>query len=198
MSIWKPAQINSEVLILMAIKHESQGLFEKAGFQVHYTGIGKINATHKATELALLKKPKYFVNLGTAGSHKFKMHELIECSGFVDRDVDMSLAGFQRGVFPGQKAALASASKITDFPSGICGSGDHLEIGVPKMECDLMDMEAYAIASVAEKYKIQYISIKYISDSSDENLKKDWQANLKTAAESLLKGFLKSISNIQE
>ena len=65
MSIWKLEQINSEVLILMALKQESQGLFENAGFQVHYTGVGKINATIKATELALQKKPKYTRSLVT-------------------------------------------------------------------------------------------------------------------------------------
>ena len=34
-----------DVLVVMALQVESQGLFEKANVHVSYTGLGKVNAT---------------------------------------------------------------------------------------------------------------------------------------------------------
>ena len=37
--------------LIMALPSESKGLFEQAGIQVHYSGIGKVNAAFKAYEV---------------------------------------------------------------------------------------------------------------------------------------------------
>ncbi len=174
----------------MALPMESQGLFEKAGIPVHYCGIGKINAAMMAAEL-IHKSPhpvKHILNLGTAGSHKFAAHALVECKAFVQRDMDLSPLGFPRGQTPMDPIPGLIEAKLKNLglPLGVCGTGDVFEIGKPAVDCDLVEMEAYAIAKVCKKFEVDFTAIKYISDGSDANAHKDWRANLLTAAESLL------------
>lgn len=176
----------NETILILALPSESQGLFEKAGVELHYCGIGKINAAHKATEAILKYKPKRVLNLGTAGSHKFKTHELIECSGFIQKDIDLSPLGFPLGQTPLDDISGAiHFPTVTSLPKGLLGTGDVFEIGKPKLECDLVDMEGYAIAKVCKRLGVELTAIKYITDGSDPHAKDDWIKNLKPASEKL-------------
>lgn len=171
----------------MALPSESQGLFEKTQYQVHYCGIGKVNAAFKATDLIHQFKPQLVLNLGTAGSTKFSTHSLIECSAFVQRDMDLSPLGFPRGETPlDSLPGKLEVPRRTKLLTGVCGTGDAFEIGPTKVACDLVDMEAYAIAKVCRHLKTDFMSIKYITDGSDHQAKDDWFKNLKPAAEKLL------------
>ena len=63
----------SKPLIVMALPQESRGQLERAGAQLLYTGVGKVNAAAAlARRLAELRgagnSPSRVVNLGTAGS----------------------------------------------------------------------------------------------------------------------------------
>lgn len=174
----------------MALPMESQGLFEKAGIKVHYSGIGKLNAAYKAMEVAQTGQYQCILNLGTAGSHKLETHSLIECSGVVQRDMDLTILGLPLGKTPWDEVpALISLNTISQLPKGLCGTGDLIELGEPRHACDLMDMEAYAIAKVCVKMKIRFHSIKYITDKSDGSTREHWKAHLKTSAEKLLKVY---------
>jgi adenosylhomocysteine nucleosidase len=182
--------VASETLILMALPQESQALFEGEGITIHYSGIGKVNATFKATELMLNHRFKQIVNLGTAGSQKFPAHSLVECIGFIQRDMDLSQLGFARGHTPGDHLpGLLEVEAISSCPKGLCGTGDSIELGNPKLACDVVDMEAYAIAKVCAKLGAGFHSFKYITDKSDENTRKDWSANLRRSAEALLRVY---------
>ncbi|MEK6773870.1 MAG: 5'-nucleosidase [Bdellovibrionota bacterium] len=179
---------SSDVLVLMALPSESQGLFEAAGIAVHYSGIGKINAAMKTMELIMRLQPKQILNLGTAGSHKFKTHELIECSAFVQKDMDITPLGFPLGQTPlDDIPGKIEVSTLTKLKKGICGTGDVFEIGPPRLACDLVDMEAYAIAKVCKKMQVELTAIKYITDGSDPHSKDDWIKNLQPASESLFR-----------
>jgi adenosylhomocysteine nucleosidase len=185
-----------DIALLMALPSESQKAFEKENIPVIYTGIGKVNASFKATEVILQKKPKVVINLGTAGSNKFQTHDLIECSGFVQRDMDLSPLGFPLGETPLDPIpGLIHAEKLicTDLKSGVCGTGDGFEVGKSRLNCDLVDMEAYAIAKVCKINKVTFHSFKYITDGSDENAHKDWVGNLVPAANALLNLYKKLV-----
>lgn len=174
----------------MALPQESQGLFERANIPVFYSGVGKINAAHKATELILKHKPRRLVNLGTAGSRKWPTETLVECRGFVQRDMDLTAVGGKLGTTPFDEIAdLIEVPTLTDLTKGICGTGDRIEVNDFTTTCDLMDMEAYALAKVCKRMGVEFTSIKFISDRSDENLVKDWKALLKIAAENLLMSY---------
>lgn len=177
-----------ETLVLMALPSESQKAFEKAGIEVHYCGIGKINAAFKATELLMSRQFKQVLNLGTAGSHKFATHSLVECIGFVQRDMDLSPLGFPRGETPMDTiSGKLLVEPISHHPKGVCGTGDVFEVSVPQLACDLVDMEAYAIAKVCRKLGVGFHAFKYITDGSDDNAHKDWVENLRPASQALLK-----------
>ena len=90
----------SDVALNMALPNESKGLFEQAGIEVHYSGIGKVNAAYKAFEVIQKTGCKILINLGTAGSTYFDKHELVEVSQFVQRDMDVSPLGFAVGFTP--------------------------------------------------------------------------------------------------
>lgn len=80
----------SDSALIMALASESKGLFEAEGAEVHYSGIGKVNAAFKAFEVIQKTGCKTLINLGTAGSSHFKAHELVEVKRFVQRDMDVS------------------------------------------------------------------------------------------------------------
>ena len=92
--------MQSEIALIMALPNESKGLFEQAGIQVHYSGIGKINAAFKAFEVIQKTGCKTLINLGSAGSSHFDAHSLVEVITFVQRDMDVSPLGFAVGVTP--------------------------------------------------------------------------------------------------
>lgn len=163
-------------LIFMALPQESQGLFEAQGLKVHYTGVGKIKTTFAATKLIQELKPDFVLNLGTAGSRKFKQGEIVECTRFVQRDP--LFAEFSQKVF--------ETTAITTLPQVTCGTADFVDYDEPKVQCDVYDMEAYALAYVCDQFKVKFNSIKYITDSSDQNAVKDWKANLSLASRALL------------
>lgn len=181
----------NEVAVIMALPSESQSLLENAGIQIHYCGIGKINAAFKTTEVILKHKPKLILNLGTAGSPKFKTHSLIECSGYVQRDMDISPLGFAIGETPMDpiKGLIEAQEVVSNYEKGICGTGDSFEIGATKISCDLVDMEAYAIAKSCLKLETAFMAFKYITDGSDKEAHKDWVANLAPAAQALLRVY---------
>lgn len=170
----------NDLMILMALKQESQGLFEGEGIKVYYTGVGKVKATYAAVKLIELHKPKWVLNLGTAGSKRFSVGQLVECTQFVQRDT--------ADLFP-QKIYKTTA--ITDLPEAICGTADFVEFAEPRVACDIFDMEAYALAYVCDQQKIKFNSIKYITDSSDKNVLADWSKNIEAAGKALLAQFKK-------
>lgn len=178
---------------MMALPSESKGLFEKENIQVHYSGIGKVNAAFKAYDVIQKTGCKTLLNLGTAGSSHFEAHELVEVTRFVQRDMDVSPLGFEIGVTPMDEHFPAAIDLDPYFPhlnKGICGTGDSFEIGKPKVECNLVDMEGYAIAKVCKKLNVRLISVKYITDGANDTAHLDWEENLLLGARKLLDLYL--------
>ena len=70
---------------------------------------------------------------------------------------------------------------------GVCGTGDSFETGIPKVACQLVDMEGYALAKVCQKLGVRLISVKYISDGANDTAHLDWEDNLLLGAQKLLK-----------
>ena len=87
------------MIILAALQEEIPTLHKED--HVFVTGLGKVNATLQATKLILEYKPEFVVNFGTAGSisNEFS-NELVECTGFMQRDMDCSPLGFEKYVTP--------------------------------------------------------------------------------------------------
>ena len=175
----------------MALPQEGMGLLENLGIDVLYTGVGKVNATYTlAKELAMRKmmkrSPKRVINLGTAGSKTFKTGALVACNQFVQRDMDVTPLGFAPGETPVEDGpiVLEVPALFLDLDHGICGSGDSFVTGELTVDCDVMEMEGYALAKVCIRENVPFAAIKYITDGADVNAAMDWQERLRHAAES--------------
>lgn len=181
--------MSQSMALIMALPNESKGLFEAEGIEVHYSGIGKVNAAFKAFEIIQKTGCKTLLNLGTAGSSHFDAHALVEVAQFVQRDMDVSPLGFEVGVTPldhDHPAEIELTPYFQHLEKGICGTGDSFETGTPKVPCNLVDMEGYAIAKVCKKLGVRCISVKYITDGANDTAHLDWEENLLLGAQKLL------------
>lgn len=176
-------------LIVMALKVESQGVFERGMVPVLYTGLGKVNAA-----LSLMRAlreyrhasepPPLVLNFGTAGSHHLKTGSLIGCHRFVQRDMDVSGIGYPLGVTPFEDVPpqLDFPVVFEELPQALCGSGDSFQTGVARLHCEVIDMEAYALAKVCLLEGARFGCAKYVTDGADSDAADDWQRNLPPAA----------------
>ena len=93
-----------DILIVSALEVETQDQLND--YAVIYTGVGKVNATYELTsyfakcELYDGDYPRLVVNYGTAGSRKFKKKTLVDCTKFIQRDMDVTGLGFMIGQTP--------------------------------------------------------------------------------------------------
>ena len=177
------------MLVVMALEIEAQGVFEQQGVPVLYTGVGKVNAAMSLTRrlahyrTAALPLP-LVINLGTAGSRHFPTGTLVACHSFVQRDMDVSALGFPHGHTPYEEvpAQLDFPPVFTHLPAGLCGSGDCFETGASRLHCEVIDMEAYALAKVCHLEGAGFGCAKYVTDGADGSAPEDWQRNLPHAA----------------
>lgn len=181
-------------LVVMALDLESQGEFERAGVPVLYTGIGKVNAAATlARRLAEYRCAGYalplVVNFGSAGSRRFPTGSVIACRRFVQRDIDVTGLGFPVGVTPYEDVPreLEFDAVFAGLEEGVCGSGDSFEMGEPRVACDVIEMEAYALAKVCRHEGARFACAKYITDGADHAAAGDWRANVKRAPAEFLR-----------
>ena len=162
-----------DIVILVALEEElPKDLLKEC--HIEYTGVGKINACFKATEVINKFSPKLIINYGTAGSLRKDLKGLYEVSEFFQRDMDASELNFEIGETPFDKV-----KKISFGNNGLSiGTGDSFVNQTPKIITDLVDMEAYAIAKVCLMKKTNFLCFKYISDNVDENASNDWKNNI--------------------
>lgn len=180
-------------LVVMALPLESQEVFERAGVSVLYTGVGKVNAAHALTRrLAAYSHSgvvmPQVINFGTAGSHRHPAGSTLECHAFVQRDMDVTGLGVPLGMTPFEDipVQLEFPRVFTSLPPGVCGSGDSFVMARTAMDCDVVDMEAYALAKVCWLERAPFTSVKYVTDGADDAAGQDWESNLKHAAERFL------------
>lgn len=180
-------------LLVMALPLESQGVFERADIPVLYTGIGKVNAAYALTRrlsqyIRAGAPPPLVINLGTVGSRRYATGSILECHAFIQRDMDVTGLGVPLGVTPFEEipARLEFPAAFPHLPSGVCGSGDSFVMTEAAMECDVVDMEGYALAKVCWLERAAFTSVKFVTDGADHAAAGDWQSNLKHAADRFL------------
>jgi adenosylhomocysteine nucleosidase len=76
-----------------------------------------------------------------------------------------------------------------DLPQGVCGSGDRFETGRPAVACEVIDMEAYALAKVCHLEGAEFGAVKFVTDGADGDAGVDWQANLPRAARAFVEHY---------
>ena len=177
-------ELEKKFLLVCALEVETQGQLKN--YEVLYTGVGKVNSTLKLTQ----KFGKYgsyipydlVINYGTAGSRKYKKGELVDCTKFIQRDMDVTGLGFQKGETPFEKEPPILIETESSFnPIGkhaTCGSGDSFVEDRTNYYGEVVDMEAYALSKVCYHYDVPFISFKYITDGADGEANNDWEENV--------------------
>ena len=184
------------ILIVCALEMETQGqLDDWKPHNLLYTGVGKVNATHHLTQRLFVDRSMTYdarirlvINYGTAGSQswKYKKGDLVDCTRFVQRDMDVSGLGFKIGQTPFEEdIPIILQSELDSYKfnileygkNALCGSGDSFVDGDEQFG-NIVDMEAYALAKVCYIYNIPFISFKYITDDADGEAGGDWEENV--------------------
>ena len=162
----------SRILIVSALRQELSDIDD-----VLYTGVGKVNATYKLTELLtrVYGKDRFdlVINYGTAAS---KVYDgLVDCTRFIQRDMDATPLGFKKGETPFEKEPMMIDFSHIKNPIGknlTCYTGDSFVTDIQYM--DVVDMEAYALAKTCRNFGIDFVSYKYLSDDGNAD---DWEKN---------------------
>jgi adenosylhomocysteine nucleosidase len=183
-----------DILIVCALEQETMGQLDD--WEVLYTGVGKVNATYKLTERfstydsrpAVRRNHELVINYGTAGSRRSPIGELVDCTKFIQRDMDVTGLGFMKHQTPFESPNGMVILYRTEPPSPLfnpigknytCGTGDSFVDNIEDETeyIDVFDMEAYALAKVCSYYYVPFISFKYITDNANEHSAGDWVDN---------------------
>lgn len=181
------------ILVAMALPAEAAGVFESAGVEVLFTGVGKVNAAIVLTRYLVHLRhgsavPPLVLNFGTAGSARIPARTLVACRRFVDRDMNVSALGFAHGETPFDELppTLEFPPVFTELPEAVCGSGDSFATADHGPACDVVDMEAYALAKACKLEGAEFACAKYVSDGADEHAGRHWKENVAGAAHRFL------------
>ena len=179
-----PSLDPADILVVFAMRAEAGGLFDAGPSPVLYTGVGKVNSAYALTRALLLRRPRLVLDFGTVGSPRLPAHSLVECTRFVQRDMDVSPLGLPPGTTPFDDlpAALDVPRRLPELPPAVCGSADHFVSGHEVGDCDVVEMEAYALAKVCRREGVDFMAVKYVTDGGDLGAHVDWAANLPHAA----------------
>ncbi|TAH32798.1 MAG: nucleosidase [Alphaproteobacteria bacterium] len=183
------------ILIVFALESEARGLFSH--FPVCYTGVGKINATYGLMRALndwrrkMGANPELILNLGSAGSPVFKAGSIINCTSFIERDMDVTPLGFApfQAPFDETPSPLVYGNRYADYPEAVCGTGDHFVDDAGTHPWQVMDMEAFALAKFCHRENIPFGCLKFISDGADGQAAEVWEQALDQGAKLLRQAF---------
>jgi adenosylhomocysteine nucleosidase len=170
-------------VIFIALEEEFPISMAPQGYNVVYTGIGKVNAARTvARYLTANPHTQRVYNYGTAGAEDDSVAgELLEVNAVIERDMDLTPLGLPKFVTQEKQVPfIYTSNRDTEI---ICGTGD--SFARPKSPYHIVDMEAYAIANVCRSFGVSdFYCYKYISDTnSDEDPGEAWKENVSKGAE---------------
>ena len=176
---------NLDDIILIAVPEEAPAIM--LWDNVFFTGIGKINATYTVTHLLHHYKPKRVWNFGTAGGVTCDSG-LYQIGSVVQTDMYAPALGIPRCKTPQDLCPAIISLNQTGF---ICGTADEFteDPGMLAKYCDVVDMEAYAIAKAVWRYNLDKgtdVSVycwKYVSNKVAHGGGLDWQQNINIGQE---------------
>ncbi|MGW4892325.1 nucleosidase [Kitasatospora sp. NPDC004240] len=170
-------------LLVVAVREEAAHLGER--LPVLLTGIGKINAAAAlATVLAGGEHPSVIVNLGTAGALRPGWAGTHEVSQVLQHDLDTPVLHALTGRTYGAPIALG------DHAGPVLATGD-LFVSDPAARdrlaerADLVDMEGYALATVAARAGVPIRLIKHVSDEAGADAGRTWRESVDECAKLL-------------
>lgn len=200
------------ILVAMALPMESAGRIERLqqqeGFDLLFTGVGKVNAAMRlgyalGVGIASHQPIERVINLGTAGSHHYPAHSLLNPIRFYQHDMQVEALGFEKGqtafedkpplIYGENVCKIAGLSDV--FPCD-CHTGDHF-VTDNRLDWAAMDMEAFALAKTCQTYQTPFICIKFVTDGADHSAAESWDQKLNAASEALAQALHPLINHLR-
>lgn len=174
--------MSKHIILFVALESELPRELVPENVSVYYTGVGKVNAAIKATQVingflmgGWKAEDAIVLNYGSAGSNTIPKGTLAMCKYFIQNDMNTPFGKshetpFDELIYPELK------EPTIEFGTGyVCRTQDKFEDN-PQ---GIFDMEAYSIAKVCKINGFDFTAYKYISDGGDST---DWEANHRKGA----------------
>lgn len=185
------------ILYVYAVDQERIVLPEMFNVDYLMTGIGKCNAAYALTRRLCMHPEAYdmVLNIGTAGTLRFQVGDILFCNRFVDRDLEkLKDYGLTYGVDSLYDGVCLSHVGEDWIERGfIVNTGDDFVTSSQLVEGDVVDMEAYALAFVCQQMGVPFASVKYVTDEIGKNSLKHWEDKLSDARKGLSLYFEKMV-----
>jgi len=170
-------------LLVLAVQEEAGYLGD--GLPVLLTGMGKINAAASlATVLAQGERPSEIVNLGTAGALRPGWSGTHEVAQVLQHDIDTPVLKALTGKTYGAAITLRDTAGPT-LATGDLFVSDPVARDRLAQSADLVDMEGYAIATVARRAGVPVRLVKHVSDEAGEGADRTWRESVDGCAKIL-------------
>ena len=157
------------------------------GWNVTYVGVGKVNAAINGAKALQKCEVDTVINYGTAGAVRPGISGLCEVTSFVQRDMDARPLGFSLGETPFEAGTEINLGR----PGYTIGTGDSFADIAPELETDLVDMEAYSLAKLADSFGKNFFCFKFVSDQADSNAANDWDTSVGMGADLFIEHLMK-------
>jgi adenosylhomocysteine nucleosidase len=173
-------------VFIIALADETGGVSKIGNYPIIYSGVGKINATMAAYN-AFIKGYTEVINIGSCGSLKHKTGTIIKVgSVFQDKDV-RPLCKYGETPFETQykqvvlDRTIFSTCFSTDYFVDLSQKEKYSSEYINMINnCDVFDMECFALAKVCHRFNIKFNSYKWVSDNGSGS---DWKENCKIGFE---------------
>jgi len=170
-----------KIILVSASPKEHGGLKELHGIPIFQVGIGKINAASNLTEILWNEEPDVVINFGSCGNLKGHKVGAILQVGEVFNDLDTQ--GLSEN-----KSIKLHGNGIKCFTTDTIYDSTHERYTDSYLksikECNIVDMECYALAQVCKQRGIEFQSYKWVSDDGTPNT---WEENAKIGFENFTK-----------
>ena len=171
-------------LIVAAFEEEAR--FLDNDLPVLITGLGKVNAALSLTRAltTAAEEPSVILNVGTAGALRDGLTGLHVVRRVIQHDLDTDLLRSLTDQTFGAPLDLAEPDGVV-LATGDAFIADDATRTRLAARADLVDMEGYALVTVADELGIPIRLVKYVSDNADEESTGTWRHAVNYAARQL-------------
>ncbi len=170
---------------------------------------GKVNAAAATAMLIDKINPDCIMNIGLSGGVKgVNRGTVFAGTSFIECDFDLRALDYKLGVKPGQEYLYQANEELLDaIPEELgirrlkCGTGDFFITKDSQKEeyfnlfgINTFDMETGAIASVCKSCDVPFLSIRKVSDDSEDSAAEDYK-KMNALAETALADILLQVIN---
>jgi adenosylhomocysteine nucleosidase len=170
--------MKNSIVVIVALENELARSNVPSHITVIYSGIGKVNASMATFKAITEYNADLIINFGTVGKIAPELSGLIQIGSVLQRDMNAEPLA-PRGTVPFSN----KPNRYHSISAGhVCGTGDSFVIShddwLIQNSIDVVDMELFAIASVAHEHQVDWLSYKFISDEANESAVQEWSSKV--------------------